>query len=124
MNLLPNYLLGVHGKVIISQLLSSKGNKKNMQVLKEYSFVTKVLINFELLNHPYVTYEDEYSWTHVREIPDSKLLVSLHHACLDSANITVFNLTKKGRAEMIYSFNEAFGCKFATLNHPNRFFPY
>ena len=62
------------------------------------------------------------SWTHVKEISGTKLLISLHTTlAASSANIEVFNLANKGRPETIYSFDEVVGCKFATSNHLNRF---
>ena len=51
----------------------------------------------------------------MKEISGTKLLISLHHYYVRSANIEVFNLTKKGRAEKIYSFEEVCGCKFTTI---------
>ena len=60
--------------------------------------------------------DDDYSsWTHVKEIPGSKLLISLHHFSKKCANIEVFNLTKKGKSEKIYSFDEVIGCKFVSF---------
>ena len=66
----------------------------------------------------YVNYEDLYnnSWTHVKEISGTKLLISLHHNCSKSANIEVFNLVNKGRSKKIYSLSEIIGCKFFTKN--------
>ena len=51
----------------------------------------------------------------MKEISGTKLLISLHHSYNKSANIEVFNLTKKGRVEKIYSFEEVCGCKFTTI---------
>ena len=48
----------------------------------------------------------------MKEIPGTKLLISLLHSKAN-ANIEVFNLAKKGRTEKIYSFDEVVGCKFA-----------
>ena len=53
----------------------------------------------------------------MKEIPGTKLLISLHHSRDSGANIEVFNLVKKGRPEKIYSFDEVVGRKFATSNH-------
>ena len=35
------------------------------------------------------------SWTHVKEIPNSKLLISLHHDSDDSATMEIFELSNK-----------------------------
>ena len=60
------------------------------------------------------------SWTQVSEISGTKLLISLNH-CSESANIEVFDLANKGRAEKIYSFDEVIGCKYTILNYSNSF---
>ena len=101
-------------------------NKKNMRILKECNFVTKVLISiieYTASLYSYVDKEDSnYSWTHLKEISGSKLLVSLHHSLYKCANIEVFNLTNKGSPEKIYQFDEVIGGRFTTSNYPNRFF--
>ena len=48
----------------------------------------------------------------MKEIPNTKLLVSLHHIKEKSANISVFDISKKGQAKEIYSLGEVSGgCK-------------
>lgn len=59
-------------------------------------------------------------WTHVTEIPNTKLLVSLHHKSFKSANFELFDISKKGQANKIYSFEEVSGGKF---HGPCLFFP-
>lgn len=49
-------------------------------------------------------------WTHVREIPNTKLLVSLSHSFFTSANMEIFDISKK-TPRKIYSFEEVFGSK-------------
>ena len=49
-----------------------------------------------------------YSWAHVREIPDTRFLVSVHHSLRSSANIALFDISKRGK--MICSFEETLGC--------------
>lgn len=44
-----------------------------------------------------------YSWTHVKEIPNTTLLVSLHHDWLQGANLGIFDISKKDRINRIYS---------------------
>ena len=44
----------------------------------------------------------------MREIPNTKLLVSLSHSYLTSANMEIFDISKK-TPKKIYSFEETFG---------------
>ena len=60
--------------------------------------------------------------SHLKEIPGSKLLISLQHSLSKCANIEVFNVANKDRPEKIYSFEEVIGCKLATLNHSSKYF--
>ena len=82
-----------------------------MQILKECNLVIKVKNFIKPLSTLFINqyHKVEYSWTHVREIPGTKLLVSLHHSCYDSANLAVFDLTYKGKVNQIYSFEEVHG---------------
>ena len=77
-----------------------------------------------LFNHSYLDQDSSICCTHVKEISGTRLLISLHHAATQSANIEVFDLAKKGRSEKIYSFGEVTGRKFATSNHSNSSFHY
>ena len=52
------------------------------------------------------------TWTHVKEIPNTNLLVSLHHNYLKSASMEVLDISKKGEAKKIYSLGEVSGGKF------------
>ena len=63
-----------------------------------------------------MNYKDISSWTHLKEISGSNLLVSLHHSCYKSANIEVFNLANKGSPKKIYQFDEVIGGRFTTSN--------
>lgn len=45
----------------------------------------------------------------MKEIPNSKLLVSLNHHLIHSANMAIFDVSKKGKTRKIYAFEEAFG---------------
>ena len=42
----------------------------------------------------------------MKEIPNTKLLVSLYHNCLESANMAVFDISKKDQIKEIYSLEE------------------
>jgi hypothetical protein len=51
--------------------------------------------------------------THVKEIPNTKLLVSLHYGYYqNSANMEIFDISKKGKANKIYSLGEVSGSEF------------
>lgn len=49
------------------------------------------------------------SWTHVKEVPNSSLLISLHNNCDESANMEIFDISEKGHAKKVYAFEEALG---------------
>ena len=51
----------------------------------------------------------DVSWTHVKEIPNTKLLVSLHHNAGTLANMAVYDISKKGQIHEIYSLGEVKG---------------
>ena len=45
----------------------------------------------------------------MKEIPSTKLLVSLHHSYYRSANMAVFDISKKDQIKEIYSLGEVSG---------------
>ena len=45
----------------------------------------------------------------MKEIPNTKLLVSLHHNYEQSANMAVFDISKKDQIKEIYSLGEVSG---------------
>ena len=49
------------------------------------------------------------SWTRVKEIPNTELVVSLHHNYDESANMSVFDISKKDQIKEIYSLGEVTG---------------
>ena len=49
------------------------------------------------------------SRTYVKEIPNTKLLVSLHHDWEKSANMAIFDISKKDQIKEIYSLGEVSG---------------
>ena len=51
------------------------------------------------------------TWTHVNAISDSRILVSVYHCCDIAANLAVFDVSRKGQAKKIYSFEEVSGGK-------------
>lgn len=50
-------------------------------------------------------------WTHVKEIPNTRLLVSLNHDDEVSASMEVYDISKQDQVQKIYSFEEIRGCK-------------
>ena len=100
MTLLQNYLRGVRIRVTKSKSLSSTRSKKNMRTLTGYSFVIKVLIDFEVVLNPFIymrimKMNSAASWTHVKEIPGTKLLISLHHSYMKSAQTLKFSTSRR-----------------------------
>ena len=79
-----------------------------MQILKDHNFSTKVKIRNKI--DLFYTLKDDQSRTHLREISDERLLVSLHHSHYRFADLEVFDLKKKGRATKIYSLGRVLGC--------------
>lgn len=47
--------------------------------------------------------------THVKEISNTKLLVSLNHYYANFASMEIFDVSKRDRPEKIYSFEEVSG---------------
>ena len=45
----------------------------------------------------------------MKEIPNTKLLVSLNHQSKESANMKIFDVSKSWRVKEIYTFEEVFG---------------
>ena len=61
-----------------------------------------------------VNWIDSYqntSWSHVKEIPGTRLLVSLHHLGYESANLELFDVSKRKQERKIYSFETVYGSK-------------
>ena len=50
-------------------------------------------------------------WTHLKEISNTKLLVSIHSDWANAANMEIFDISKKGQANKIYPFEEVSGGK-------------
>ena len=51
----------------------------------------------------------DYSWTHIKEIPNTPYLVSLHHSYYKSANIEIFDISNKGKIKKIFSLGKLNG---------------
>lgn len=62
------------------------------------------------------------AWSHVKEILNTRLLVSLHHCWNRSANMEIFEVSQKGKARKVYSFEEIKGgnnqISYANNNNP------
>ena len=83
-----------------------------MQALMELKL--RIQVNFRIPNlfePDDVIILIENSWTHVKEIPSTTLLVTLHHKSRKSANMTVFDISKKDQIQEIYSLGEVSGGK-------------
>ena len=52
-----------------------------------------------------------YWWSHVREIPVTTLLVSLHHSYEKCARMEIFDVSKKEQAKKVFSSDEVLGGK-------------
>lgn len=50
-----------------------------------------------------------FSWTQIREIPNSNLMVSLNHVEGDSTSLQLYNISQKGNVSVVYAFEEAIG---------------
>ena len=61
--------------------------------------------------------QGEGSWTHVKEIASTRLLVSVQHDYYKSANVEVFDVSWKGQARKVYSFVKVSGGKFLVKIH-------
>lgn len=59
-------------------------------------------------------YEDD-SWAHLKEIPNTGYLVSLHHCDEISANLAIFDVSQKTNPKKIYSFEEIVGGKYTEV---------
>lgn len=55
------------------------------------------------------------NWTHVKEIANTKLLISLNHVMDKSANLEIFDISCK-TMKKIYSFEEVHGCNLESTN--------
>ena len=53
--------------------------------------------------------KDSYTWSHLREIPNTQLVVSLKHHYDKGANMKVFDISKKGKSRNIYTYEEVPG---------------
>lgn len=48
----------------------------------------------------------------MKEIPNTRLLVSLHHSWNTSANMMIFDISHKGQVRKVYSFEEVQGSEY------------
>ena len=59
-----------------------------------------------------IYFEIGISSTHVKEIPNSNLIVSLYHDIDASGKMEIFDISKRGKVKKIYSFGIVYGGKF------------
>ena len=57
----------------------------------------------------YLIFKENMSWTHIKEIPSTRLLVSLHHSSSKLANMEVFDISNQAHIRRVYSFEEIHG---------------
>ena len=53
----------------------------------------------------------------MKEVANTGLLVSIHHSNEESANLEVFDVSRKGQARKIYSFEEVSGSRILVKIH-------
>ena len=68
-----------------------------------------IFYRFSISNSNSVTLHE--GWTHVKEIANTGLLVSVHHCYNKSANLEVFDVSRKGHTKKIYSATEVSGSR-------------
>ena len=51
----------------------------------------------------------EERWTHVKEILNTKLLVSLFHRMNTSASMAIYDISKQGKINKVYSLGDVPG---------------
>ena len=61
-----------------------------------------------LISHEIVC-KDVNCWTYVKELPNTRYLVSLNHAYSSGANMEIFDLSNGNRVKKIFSFEEVLG---------------
>lgn len=109
---LRTYLLTAPGVLTRSELLISKQCRITW-LLMEFEWKIPVILFQIRFTAVYSGYHDETdNRTHVKEIPNTKLLVSLHHAYNLGANLEIYDISQKSRPRKIYSFEEVKGGKF------------
>ena len=52
----------------------------------------------------------------LKEIPNTQLLVAVNHDSYLAANLEAFDVSRKGQAKKIYSFEEVSGGKIIIIN--------
>lgn len=83
-----------------------------LSVKERNSEILVVTQNFESLS---LTFVDLPKTSHLKEIPNSRLIVSLQHS-EHSANMEIYYLPKEGEAKKIYSLGEVFGSNFKSIS--------
>ena len=65
--------------------------------------------------------QDTMNRTHVKEIPGTRLLVSLYHSFWNCAKIELFDLSCREKVKKIYSFEQVIGGNFHVQSHVQSF---
>ena len=91
----------------------SKQSKSMFNLMEQDSSMKNVFIqNFYATTNPNFRLnrlQADHPWTHVKEIQNTRYLVSLHHSYFKSANMEIFDISKKGQAKKIYTPETVFG---------------
>ena len=97
-----------HGKTTKSAFLT-------LQLIKNTTASMKLGLKIRIVRNAYQT-SFYYlrlavcsSWAHLRKIPNSNLLVSLHHCWNASANMEIYNISYKRVVQKICSFEGVLG---------------
>ena len=103
-------LPGPHVRKIRLVWLKLKRNKST-RLSTEFNSTRLMVLFFSIIG---LTFDNRLgqSLTHVKEIGKTGLLVSARHRYDTSANLEVFDVSRKGKAMKIYSFEEVSGSTF------------
>ena len=118
MILFQSYLHGVLKKITKFELQILR-SVRNILILMEPSSISHTQVPFVLFLNTLITIflqDGDYSWTHVKEIPGTRLLVSVHHSFKTRAHLEVFDLSNKTKVKKVYSFEKILGGKFHNYN--------
>jgi len=78
-----------------------------MQASTELKSLTQV--GFGTSNYFIAMIFIDSGWSHVKEIPNTKLLVSLDHRMNTSARMAIYDISKQGKINKVYSLGDVPG---------------
>ena len=105
---------GKNNKIRVVEITSEQdyANFDGIQIYNKDSNYNEAFHSFNLYEK--LSYKDFSQMTHVRGIPNTQYVVSLHHYSEIGANLAVFDLANKEKVKKVYSFEEVLGGKFST----------